>query len=812
MATEQPNNLQQLAKQANPKAIAALLNRSLQAKSITAKVSVKNGCLQIMLEATKVPPKQPYIDSLRKWLTNLKPTAVQKVRVYGKQKGEDVPEWLEEFDLSTQPTPNLSELAKQGDEKAINVLLNQWLQPHAVVAKVRVKSDSLQVMLESTKIPDREVMIELIKTEISKLGLLSITKMKLFGQERGEDFPDWHQEISLNPEEISAHQVSSYQPTSSINEGTKSYPVLIPVPKIDVAYFSNQVYNILINSFNEFVEVVQEKVFVTELLSEMRLVFESIEKPLIDLCESIKIRLNSAQLKSITSDVYDSSLSEFSPLIQELEENIEYLYSFNVFQEEDSLLNWEVAKSAAIGFFTDGILGSARSAYSSWQAKKKQEEEIQLLLIQHEEIKDKILKKWTIVLRKTYKFICKILSDSYNITLIDYQVFEHYEELCIKTIDYFENHKFAEAIATSSRAIELNPVLLRAWNFRGCALYRLEQYEEAIKDFDRAIEIDCNSAEVWQNKADALQSIGQYQDAIVAYDKVISFENENYLAWLNRSNSLFNLGRYNEAIKSIDIAISIESEDYEAWYIRASCVAWMQNSEQVLESLQKALELNLEECRERVNNDSCFDFIRNNENFKALLEDSSVGIDYSVLKQLLVEKRWEEADWETSKIMCEVVTIVTYLELSEEEEEEFLSDPNNFFTELTDDLIEKIPCVDLNTIDKLWVEHSNGKFGFSIQKEIYQSLGGTQEFDGEIRDQFGNQTGWRVHDNNDNYVWRRSDEFEYDFEQAPKGHLPSCLWAGEEDSWFSTNRRDRLIALFVRMYTCSIRNLPKNTD
>ncbi len=46
-------NLLDLAKQGNPKAIAALLNCSLQAKGITAKANLKeNGYLQFMLESS----------------------------------------------------------------------------------------------------------------------------------------------------------------------------------------------------------------------------------------------------------------------------------------------------------------------------------------------------------------------------------------------------------------------------------------------------------------------------------------------------------------------------------------------------------------------------------------------------------------------------------------------------------------------------------------------------------------------------------------------------------------------------------------
>jgi GUN4-like len=32
--------------------------------------------------------------------------------------------------------------------------------------------------------------------------------------------------------------------------------------------------------------------------------------------------------------------------------------------------------------------------------------------------------------------------------------------------------------------------------------------------------------------------------------------------------------------------------------------------------------------------------------------------------------------------------------------------------------IKALPCQDLQTIDRLWMYHSNGKFGFSIQKDL----------------------------------------------------------------------------------------------
>lgn len=94
--------------------------------------------------------------------------------------------------------------------------------------------------------------------------------------------------------------------------------------------------------------------------------------------------------------------------------------------------------------------------------------------------------------------------------------------------------------------------------------------------------------------------------------------------------------------------------------------------------------------------------------------------------------------------------------------------------------IETFPCEDLLMIDQLWVKYSNGRFGFSVQKRIYQSLGGSSEFDKEVltrikaseRDhevwkRFGDTVGWRK---NRDWVEGWGD---LNFSTlAPEGHLP----------------------------------------
>lgn len=112
MTASQPNLLE-LAKQGDARAIAALMNRQLQPKGIIAKVALKDGCLQVILEATQVPTdQQSLIDFIRKGILGLGNESIQRIKVYGRKAGEEFPDWTEECEVTrvpnTSPTTQLS--------------------------------------------------------------------------------------------------------------------------------------------------------------------------------------------------------------------------------------------------------------------------------------------------------------------------------------------------------------------------------------------------------------------------------------------------------------------------------------------------------------------------------------------------------------------------------------------------------------------------------------------------------------------------------------------------------------------------------
>ena len=133
---------------------------------------------------------------------------------------------------------------------------------------------------------------------------------------------------------------------------------------------------------------------------------------------------------------------------------------------------------------------------------------------------------------------------------------------------------------------------------------------------------------------------------------------------------------------------------------------------------------------------------------------SAVGMNYERLRDLLAAENWKEADWETTVILLKVS-----------------GRSNEHWLRVED--IENFPSPDLCTIDQLWVQYSNGRFGFSVQKRIWESVGGKLGADWTISDKFGDRVGWRV-----NGDWLSSQDDHTFSLSASEGHLPQLTPPG----------------------------------
>ena len=113
MTTATQSNLIELARQGNAKAIATLMNRQLQSRGITAKATLKDGCLQVILESAQVPNQEALVEFIRKGVIGLQTASIQRVKLYGWQIAGEIPAWQQEFELAKQPLTVPSATASQ---------------------------------------------------------------------------------------------------------------------------------------------------------------------------------------------------------------------------------------------------------------------------------------------------------------------------------------------------------------------------------------------------------------------------------------------------------------------------------------------------------------------------------------------------------------------------------------------------------------------------------------------------------------------------------------------------------------------------
>jgi GUN4-like/ARM-like repeat domain, GUN4-N terminal len=122
---------------------------------------------------------------------------------------------------------------------------------------------------------------------------------------------------------------------------------------------------------------------------------------------------------------------------------------------------------------------------------------------------------------------------------------------------------------------------------------------------------------------------------------------------------------------------------------------------------------------------------------------SEKGLDYLPLERLLVAQDFQAADRINIEKLCELAG------------ESAIKRKWLYFTE-----VEQFPITDLQTINQLWLVHSEGKFGFSVQKELW--LGTGKNFV-----KLWEKIAWKKGNN-----WTRyPGEFIWDL-SAPRGHLP----------------------------------------
>jgi GUN4-like len=149
---------------------------------------------------------------------------------------------------------------------------------------------------------------------------------------------------------------------------------------------------------------------------------------------------------------------------------------------------------------------------------------------------------------------------------------------------------------------------------------------------------------------------------------------------------------------------------------------------------------------------------------------------YQPLQRLLKTGKLREADEETVRVILQ--------EAGTPDRED-----------LTPDAVRQFPCTVLRVVDRLWTTYTGGRFGFSVQLQVYQAVGGTLESaliqDTATLNRLGEQVGWRQNDQ-----WKTIDQARHDLTD-PVGCYPVVWW----DSPYGA----KMVNYFLsRLFTCEL--------
>jgi len=282
---------------------------------------------------------------------------------------------------------------------------------------------------------------------------------------------------------------------------------------------------------------------------------------------------------------------------------------------------------------------------------------------------------------------------------------------------------------------------------------------KAIEMLNKAIEDFPEHLDFYYDRAVRYFSLDDKPKALIDCLNVLSKEPSHINAQMLEIQIKASLKLFDEVLgltnSFIDHLSSVDGTDLKdadkdsklsvAFFYRGFCKAHIENFENSLEDLRQSVLLdsksevykgaiemikNLEELSQDIGNESMkiLNLSMPEEEYEIAIRaakqseevklKSDVGLDFSRLQHLLKKQKFRQADKLTYDLMCKA-----------------MGKPiDSWFTEQD---FQFFPEADLLTIDRLWTVYSNGKFGLSAQRRIYEECGGL--FGG---DNFTNRVGW----------------------------------------------------------------------
>ena len=137
--------------------------------------------------------------------------------------------------------------------------------------------------------------------------------------------------------------------------------------------------------------------------------------------------------------------------------------------------------------------------------------------------------------------------------------------------NYYKKQQYQDAINEFSKALEFNPKLAEAYEFRGCSYYFLEDPPSALKDLNKAIELNPNSSNAFC-----------FRGACYCATKKFAHSSDTDLG----SSTAYEFGGFSlderalrelkNAIEDEKVAIKLDKNNLQAFQIKGCAHYWLE--------------------------------------------------------------------------------------------------------------------------------------------------------------------------------------------------------------------------------------------
>lgn len=151
--------------------------------------------------------------------------------------------------------------------------------------------------------------------------------------------------------------------------------------------------------------------------------------------------------------------------------------------------------------------------------------------------------------------------------------------------------RYAAALESLTKAVELDPADAKKWNEKGETLALLDRHGEALRAFDHALGLNPSFLGAAGNRAHSLAVLDRREESLAALELLMEIGAESDTRFLWKGRILEQLGELEQAVESYRTYTELAPKLSDGWGKLGHCLLKLQRLEEAVAAFDRALEI-----------------------------------------------------------------------------------------------------------------------------------------------------------------------------------------------------------------------------